>query len=102
MGMGGALHRFEHRSFEVSLTADFAHARGDVFNDRYEIVPPTIVDHDSTFADLSFAEVTSIVSSFHGFLRRRKVASHFSGRRLGSYTVIRSTSRGLFFTVHTA
>jgi len=101
-GTRGSLHCLHDGSFEVSFATNFADAYGDILDDRKEVITPSVVDHHSTFGDFAPTEMAAIVSSLHDFLRRRKVASHFSGRRLGSYTVIRRTSRGSSFTAHTA
>jgi hypothetical protein len=86
-GMCGSLHGLDDWSFEVTFTADLADARGDIFDDCKKVITPAVVDHHSALGNFSAAKLASIVSSLHDFLRCRKVASHFSGRRLGSYTV---------------
>ena len=101
-GTRGALHRFDDRSFEVALATSLADACRDTLDDRKKIIPPAIVDHHTAFGNFATAEMASIVSSLHDFLRCRKLASHFSDLMLGSYTVIRRTSRGSSFTAQTA
>jgi hypothetical protein len=82
---GGGFGRHGGHNFclEVAFPTGVADARGYVLDDSEQVLPPAVIDNDSLLDDSPAAEVALVVTLSHDFPRRRRPASHSSGRWLG-------------------